>query len=128
MDILGKIKKETGTSILLITHDLALVRDYADEISVMYSGRIVENAKTEEFFTNTNHPYSKALLESIPSQKGQKLAIIEGQPPSIQQVILGCKFHPRCQYKMVICTNVVPELKEIRPNHFSACYLNVKSP
>lgn len=124
MDILEKIKREVGTSILLITHDLALVKDYADEISVMYSGRVVENARTKEFFINTNHPYSRALLKSIPSQKGERLAIIEGQPPSIQQEILGCKFHPRCKYKMVICEKVVPELLEIRENHYSACHLN----
>jgi len=124
MDILANIKRAIGTSILLITHDLALVQDCADEISVMYAGRIVETAPTEEFFANTNHPYSKALLKSLPSCKGHKLAIIEGQPPSIQQDIRGCKFHPRCEFAMPVCSNEVPELKEIAPNHFSACHLN----
>jgi len=127
MNILDNIKKEIGTSILLITHDLALVEDCADEISVMYSGRIVESASTKEFFKNSNHPYSKALLKSLPSnksKKGEKLAIIEGQPPSIQQEIKGCKFHPRCEFAMPICSQTVPELKEISPEHLSACYLN----
>ncbi len=127
MNILAKIKKEIGTSILLITHDLALVQDCADEISVMYSGRIVETALTDEFFANTNHPYSKALLKSLPINtlgKSEKLAIIEGQPPSIQQNILGCKFHPRCKFAMPICSQIVPELKEIKFGHFSACHLN----
>lgn len=127
MDILDKIKKETGTSILLITHDLALVKDCADKISVMYSGRIVESAPTESFFKHTNHPYSKALLKALPStkhNKGERLAMIEGQPPSIQQEIKGCKFHPRCEYAMPVCSKEVPPLKEIRANHFSACYLN----
>jgi oligopeptide/dipeptide ABC transporter ATP-binding protein len=127
MNILGNIKKDVGTAILLITHDLALVKDSADEISVMYSGRIVEKAPTAEFFANTNHPYSKALLKSLPSEKadkGEKLAIIEGQPPSIQQEIGGCKFHPRCRYAMPACSKVVPELKEITKGHFSACHLN----
>lgn len=127
MDILDNIKKETGTSILLITHDLALVEDTADNISVMYSGRIVESAPTEEFFTNTNHPYSRALLKALPSNKlgkGEKLAIIQGQPPSIQQDISGCKFHPRCEFAMTICPKEVPELKEIAKNHVSACHLN----
>lgn len=125
MDILDKIKKETGTAILLITHDLALVKDCADIISVMYSGRIVESAQTEEFFKNPNHPYSKALLKALPSaKKGEKLAIIEGQPPSIQQNISGCKFHPRCESAMPVCPKEVPELKDIKTNHFSACHLN----
>ena len=127
MDILSTIKKEIGTSILLITHDLALVQDFADEISVMYSGRIVENAPVEEFFSNTNHPYSKALLKSLPSSKNtkkEKLAIIEGQPPSIQQKISGCKFHPRCEFAMPVCSKIVPPLIEIAANHLSACHLN----
>ena len=124
MNILDNIKKEIGTTILLITHDLALVKDCADEISVMYSGRIVETAPVEEFFANTNHPYSKALLKSLPSGKGEKLAIIKGQPPSIQQKISGCKFHPRCPFAMPVCPKVVPPLEEIAPNHFSACHLN----
>lgn len=127
MEILKNIKQELGTSILLITHDLALVQDYADRISVMYAGRIVESAPTEEFFKHTNHPYSRALLKSLPSKtskKGEKLAIIEGQPPSIQQDIKGCKFHPRCPFAMGICSKEVPELKEISKDHVSACHLN----
>ena len=124
MKLLDNIKKELGTSILLITHDLGLVEDSADEISVMYSGRIVETAPVQEFFKNTNHPYSRALLKAIPAKKGEKLTIIEGQPPSINQVITGCKFHPRCQFAMDICPKVVPELKEIAPSHLSACHLN----
>lgn len=127
MNILDNIKKETGTAILLITHDLALVEDCADEISVMYAGRIVESAPTKEFFENANHPYSKALLKALPSHKhskGEKLAIIEGQPPSIQQDISGCKFNPRCEFAMTVCPKEVPALIEIAPGHFSACHLN----
>lgn len=127
MNLLDNIKKEFETSVLLITHDLALVQDCADEISVMYSGRIVENSPTQEFFRNTNHPYSRALLKSLPStisKKDEKLAIIKGQPPSIQQSIAGCKFHPRCEYAMSVCSTEIPELKEIKLNHLSACHLN----
>lgn len=124
MKILNDIKNTLGTSIILITHDLELVGENADEISVMYSGRIVEHAPTEIFFKNPNHPYSKALLKSRPSKKEEKLTIIEGQPPSIQEIITGCKFHPRCPYAMPVCTDVVPPLKEIKSNHFSACHLN----
>lgn len=124
MKILADIKKETKTSILLITHDLALVEESSDEISVMYAGRIVETAPTDVFFKNPNHPYSKALLKALPSDKGKQLAIIKGQPPSIQQDIGGCKFNPRCEFAMTICPEEVPELKEIEKDHKSACHLN----
>lgn len=124
MNILADIKKELGTSILLITHDLGLVKDFADEISVMYAGRIVENAMKKDFFEHTNHPYSRALLKSLPSNKREKLFIIEGQPPSIHTQIQGCKFHPRCEFAMPICSKEVPLLKSIAENHLSACHLN----
>lgn len=124
MKLLNEIKINNETSILLITHDLALVSENADEIAVMYSGRIVENASNSEFFNNPQHPYSKALLKSLPSNRGNKLETIQGQPPSLSQKIDGCKFHPRCNYCMEICTKEIPELKNITPAHKSACFLN----
>ncbi len=124
MKLLNEIKINNETSILLITHDLALVSENADEIAVMYSGRIVENAPNYEFFNNPQHPYSKALLKSLPSNRGNKLETIQGQPPSLSQKIDGCKFHPRCNYCMEICTKEIPELKNITPAHKSACFLN----
>lgn len=127
MKLLADIKEKTGTSILLITHDLGLVGEVADEISVMYAGKIVEHAPVKEFFENTNHPYSRALLKALPQNKtkqGTKLAIIKGQPPTIQQDISGCKFHPRCEYAMPVCPKICPDLVEISPGHFSACHLN----
>jgi len=124
MNILNDIKNNCGTSILLITHDLALVSEYADNIAVMYAGRIVENAPNSEFFKNTNHPYSKALLKSLPSNRGETLETIQGQPPTLSQKIDGCKFNPRCKYCMDICTTDVPLLKIIQNEHKSACFLN----
>lgn len=123
MDILDNIKKELGTSILLITHNLALVKDCADDISVMYAGKIVEHGTTEAFFRNPLHPYSQALLKALPGATKDKLAIIEGQPPSIHQDILGCKFHPRCQYVREICSKEVPQLAEVDVNHSYSCHL-----
>jgi oligopeptide/dipeptide ABC transporter ATP-binding protein len=123
MHLLQDIKINNGTSILLITHDLALVRENSDEIAVMYSGRIVENAPNEEFFKNPMHPYSKALLKSIPSNRGEKLETIKGQPPTLSQKIDGCKFHPRCELCKEICTKEIPQLKTINPNHKCACHL-----
>jgi len=122
MNLLQEIKPQT--SILLITHDLALVSEYADEISVMYAGKIVEHTSSEEFFQTPNHPYSNALLKALPSEHTDKLETIKGQPPTIQQEITGCRFHPRCKHAMRICKSDVPELKSIGENHSSACWLN----
>lgn len=124
MDLLDEIKKEFGTTILLISHDLALVSNYADYISVMYSGRIVEEAPAREFFKKPLHPYSIALLNSLPTKNpALKLRTIEGAPPSIQEEISGCKFHPRCDICKDICTTRVPELSKRNSNHSSACWV-----
>lgn len=124
MKLLNDIKINNKTSILLITHDLALVSENTDKIAVMYAGRIVEKATNKEFFDNPNHPYSKALLKSLPSNNTGKLETISGQPPALSQKIEGCKFHPRCKFCMDICTKEIPELKNITLNHKSACFLN----
>ena len=124
MELLKKIKNENNTSILLITHDLALVKENADEVSVMYAGKIVENAPAKVFFQAPNHPYSKALLNALPTNNKEVLETIDGQPPTIQQQIQGCKFHPRCKDCMEICTKEVPVFKTVGENHFSACWLN----
>lgn len=124
MNLLQEIKTNNGTSILLITHDLALVRENSDNIAVMYSGRVVESAPNKEFFENPQHPYSKALLKSIPSNRGEKLETIKGQPPTLAQKIDGCKFNPRCDYCMDICKKAIPSLKTISEHHSCACFLN----
>ena len=124
MNILKEIKTNNNTAILLITHDLALVSENADDIAVMYAGRIVENAPNKQFFENPNHPYSKALLNSLPSNRSEKLETIKGKPPVLSEKISGCKFNPRCEFCMGICTQKVPELIEIEPQHRSACFLN----
>ena len=124
MNLLNDIKTNNGTSILLITHDLALVSENTDDIAVMYAGRIVEQAPSKEFFSNPNHPYSKALLKSLPSNRDEKLETIQGQPPTLSQIINGCKFNPRCEFCMDICTQQIPDLKNISQTHKSACFLN----
>ncbi len=125
MNLLSDIKRDFGTSILFITHDLALVSQYADEVSVMYAGRIVENAPTKDFFSDTNHPYSIGLLKSLLKNKDKRLSVIKGQPPSIMEDISGCRFHNRCKFNIPnLCNRKVPELKRIAKNHCSACFLN----
>lgn len=121
MSLLNELKKDI--SILLITHDLALVSENADDISVMYAGRIVENAPSKEFFNNPKHPYSKALLKSLPSENISVLETIQGQPPTIQQNISGCRFHPRCVNCFDRCKKEIPELLSVGENHLSACFL-----
>ena len=123
MELLNKIKNEVGTSILLITHDLSLVEGYADEVSVMYSGRIVENCDCREFFKNPLHPYSRALLRALPNPSKKELDTIQGQAPSIYEDISGCRFNPRCNEKINCCVEIVPELNEPKKEHFVACHL-----
>ncbi len=123
MDLLGQIKKDLGTAILLITHDLALVEGVADYVSVMYSGRVVESCECKEFFKNPLHPYSQALLRSLPNPSKSDLDIIKGQAPNIYENIEGCRFNPRCEEVVSCCYQNVPELKEVCPAHFAACHL-----
>lgn len=126
MNILNDIKENLGTSVLLISHELNLVGEYSDEINVMYSGRIVEKAPSKKFFENPLHPYSTALLNSLPANNEGKseLHTIEGQPPNIQEIIQGCRFNPRCEQRINgICNIKSPKLKEIEPNHCVECYL-----
>ena len=125
MDLILDIKKEFGTTIILISHVLALISNYADTITVMYSGHIVEQAVSEEFFKKPKHPYSIALLNSLPSTNpSMKLKTISGTPPSIQEQIQGCKFHPRCECcQKELCELKNPILEEKGYNHFVACHI-----
>lgn len=123
MTLLKKIKQEQNTAIILITHDLALVKENTDNIAVMYAGRIVEQATGKELFKNPIHPYTKALLKSLPSDNTQKLATIKGQPPTITEKIDGCKFYPRCEYCMNICKEIVPISTKLSQTHYVHCHL-----
>ncbi len=125
MDLIDEIKRELKTTILLISHDLALVSNYADYISVMYSGHIVEEAPAKDFFKKPIHPYSIALINSLPSRNlSLKLKTIEGAPPSLQEQIPGCKFHPRCEFfKPGVCDAREPKLVEKAIYHYSACLI-----
>ena len=125
MDLLQEIKQSLGTTILLISHDLALVSNYADYVSVMYAGHIVEEAPSNLFFQKPLHPYSQALINSLPTRNlALRLKTIEGAPPSIQEQISGCKFHPRCEYCNIgICEKQIPILEEKQYRHFSACLI-----
>lgn len=121
LNLLAELKS-SGKTIILITHDLSIVSNYSDTTSIMYLGNIVENAASSELFKNPNHPYTKALLKALPDKKGTKLQNIKGQISPITEIIQGCKFHPRCDFKSQICENRVPELNKYK-NSFVKCHL-----
>jgi len=122
LQLIKEIQKNRGLSLLLITHDLGVVYNVCDEIAVMYSGAIVEQANKDSLFQNPKHPYTKALLTTLPSKEKKEIQTIQGQPPALTEIIEGCKFYPRCPYKTSICSEKIPELKEFEDSHIVACF------
>lgn len=122
MKLLNEIKTNYETSIILITHDLGLVAENADDTAVMYCGRIVEYSDTASIFNNPIHPYTKALLKALPDVNKNKLEAIKGQPPSIFDKISGCKFNPRCNFKQDLCLKEVPTLENYAKDKMVACF------
>ncbi|MBB3730192.1 ABC transporter ATP-binding protein [Nonomuraea dietziae] len=124
MELLAELQRESNMGLILITHDLGVVADVADKISVMYAGRIVENAPVHDIYKAPAHPYSKGLLDSIPrvDHKGQELYAIKGLPPNLLDMPTGCAFHPRCPYRQDNCVTDVPPLYEISGVRSSACH------
>ena len=127
LDLLLRLQQDTGTALLMITHDLGVVADIADDVMVMYAGRAAEKAPKRDVFYAPHHPYTKGLLESIPSSKaaGDRLKPIPGQPPSLINLPSGCKFHPRCGYVFDKCLTDEPVLHPVAESgaHTSACWL-----
>jgi len=124
MELLSDLQRERKMGLILITHDLGVVADVADKISVMYAGRIMEKAVVGEIYARPAHPYTKGLLESIPrvDLKGQDLSAIRGLPPSLTRIPPGCEFNPRCPYAQDICREKRPALLEVAPGRLSACH------
>ena len=125
LDLMKDLKNRFNTSILIITHDLGIIADVCDRVAVMYSGNIVEYATAEEMFKNPRHPYTKGLMGAIPSieKKDQKLITIRGMVPNLIYPPSGCRFHPRCDYRLEICDKIKPILTEISDKYFIACHL-----
>lgn len=124
LNILQELQKKSNISFLFISHDLRVVQYFSDEIAVMYLGKIVEYAKTEELFQNPLHPYTIELLSSAPKIKsdGRKREILKGDVPSPIDIPPGCPFHPRCPKRFDPCDKIVPELKEIK-DRLVSCHL-----
>ena len=128
INLLLKLKEEFDLTILFISHDMNVIRHIADRVAIMYLGEIVESGTTEQIFNNPNHPYTKALLNSVPSLKKKEISVdLKGDLPSPTNLPSGCKFHTRCKYYINVCTDEKPELKQIQENHFSACFMNEES-
>jgi oligopeptide/dipeptide ABC transporter ATP-binding protein len=122
---LDDLRERTGTAILLITHDLGVVANIADDVAVMYAGRIVERGAAIEVYRRPQHPYTAALLAARPrlDDPGRKLVSIKGAPPDLADMPGECAFLPRCAKAVNICrTDPWPELRELRPAHAAACY------
>jgi len=125
LDLLRQLQRELGMAILLITHDLGIVAENAEETAIMYAGKIVERASVPALFRNPKHPYTQALFLSLPGkhEPGQPLKNIPGQVPAATHFPSGCRFHPRCTHAMDICRIQEPLLKPVGEGHDVACWL-----
>jgi oligopeptide/dipeptide ABC transporter ATP-binding protein len=136
LDLLRQLKDELGMSMLIITHDLGIVAETADDVAVMYASKVVEYAPVKELFANPLHPYTVGLFQSRPEPgkpRDQRLRTIPGMVPAPLHFPSGCKFHPRCAFNdMTRCVKEEPELREIKPGHWARCHyageLEFKSP
>ncbi|MGK5110913.1 MULTISPECIES: ABC transporter ATP-binding protein [unclassified Geodermatophilus] len=132
MDLLKDLQRETGMGLILITHDLGVVNEVADNVVVMYAGKIVERGTVDDVFTNAAHPYTDGLMSSVPQveAKGGRLQPIAGQPPNLAAIPSGCSFHPRCSRRRLgaaaapgrECATDVPPLRLVLPGREAACH------
>ena len=123
LDLLRDLQAETGMAVILITHDLGVVAEMADEVAVMYAGRVVERGTARDIFEDPQHPYTIGLLGSVPrmEEERDRLLAIEGSVPPPFALPAGCRFHPRCPFAIRACTEADPPLRELGPGHRAAC-------
>jgi oligopeptide transport system ATP-binding protein len=128
LELIQELAHKLNTAVILITHDLGVVAGLCDTVCVMYAGKIVEKAKTDELYAHPSHPYTDGLIKSVPrldkAQDG-KLFSIDGQPPNVIDLPPCCPFHPRCEKKMDICTKQYPPVVNVGEGHEVACWLYV---
>ena len=125
LELMKNLTREMGVAMIIITHNLGVVARYADRVNVMYAGKIVESGTAKEIYHNPRHPYTLALLKSVPRldlPRGAKLDPVDGQPPDLARLDDGCPFRPRCRFAQDGCANDVPPLAEVREKHWSACF------
>ena len=126
LDLMNDLRTEFKAAILFITHDLGVIASMADDVVIMYLGKIVESAAVRNIFHDPKHPYTQGLMNSIPSlatTKKERLIPIKGVVPNPLEAPQGCGFGPRCPHAMEICKTQIPPLKEVAPSHLAACWL-----
>lgn len=131
LDLLDELRRDRGMAMILITHDLGVVKGRTDEVMVMYAGHTVEKSPTGTLFAEMRHPYTEALLETIPridTPKHSRLIPIPGRPPEVIEVLPGCAYAPRCRYSIKSCLNEQPGLKSHSAGHHCACHAPVGTP
>jgi len=125
LDLMNKLKDETGASILFITHDLGVIAEMAQHVAVMYAGKVMEYTDVKRLFAQPRHPYTVGLLQSIPvvgrGRRGQKLIAIRGVVPSLLNLPSGCLFSDRCPDVFADCRNVKPQMYGVSENHIVRC-------
>ena len=129
LELVKKLRQELGMAIIWITHDLGVVAGIADRVIVMYGGQIVEHAPVGELYENPQHPYTRALLETLPSMdetRTERLPSITGQPPSLTEPVSSCSFAARCPHAVARCHLENPPLVKIGPGHDAACWFDVE--
>ena len=125
LEIIDDLRARFGTSVITITHNLGIVARYVDQVNVMYAGKMIETAPTEELYSNPCHPYTIGLLSSVPRldvSKKKSLRMIKGLPPNLARLPKGCAFTPRCDYAMPRCKDEYPPLEKVGENHYRACF------
>ncbi len=127
LDLMRRLRTETGTAILLITHDMGVIAEMADNVAVMYAGQIVEYTDVNTLFETQLHPYTEGLLAAIPvlGEVRDTLAVIPGSVPNLINLPPGCKFHPRCPYAKPVCVAEMPRLDEVQPGHKVRCHMRL---
>jgi oligopeptide/dipeptide ABC transporter ATP-binding protein len=125
LELMRALRAELGTAIILITHDLGVIAELADDVIVMYAGQVIERCSAEQLFAEPQHPYTIGLLGSIPRLhlQQERLSAIEGFVPDAAALPIGCRFHPRCPFAVEKCRRELPPLRDITPGHQAACWL-----
>jgi len=126
LEQLRAIIKERYTALILITHDIALVREYADFVVVLYAGQVCESGPVDDVIHSPKHPYTQALIESVPRadlEPGERLPVIPGELPNATDILVGCPFAPRCRHVMEICSRINPPLEAVGTGRVAACHL-----
>lgn len=123
LTILRRLHDQLGTTMIFITHDMSVIAELCDRVAVMYAGRLVELGPVNDLFFQPSHPYSRGLLQAVPSLEGDPRALqaIPGQPPDLRFPIVGCRYAPRCPVKVTRCDTLDPPLASVSPDHIAAC-------